>query len=125
MRYGIIGARVRRDRERVVGYVSALPDDAVVISGGAQGPDTWAVEAARGRGLATVVHHPAIRPGMSYLERVEAFYARNRRIAADCDVLVAFVAPDRGRGKGGTEYTIRQVRKLGKPIVIIGEEHDG
>ncbi len=46
----------------------------------------------------------------------KAYYARNKKIAENVDVLYAFVAPDR---KGGTENTIGYAEKLGKEIHIV------
>jgi len=41
---------------------------------------------------------------MCYIERVGAYFARNKEIAEYCDMLVAVVASDR---TGGTENTIQ------------------
>ena len=122
MRYGIVGSRRRTDREAVVAYVNSLPDDAEVISGACRGVDTWAVEAAKARGLPWREFPPDLpqpcrdpRPRWEY---TQAYHKRNEQIAAACDVLVAFVAPDR---TGGTENTISHARRLGKPVVIMAQ----
>jgi hypothetical protein len=54
----IVGARCRTDRETVDRLVASLPADTMIVSGGAIGPDTWADEAARERGLATKIFWP-------------------------------------------------------------------
>jgi YspA, cpYpsA-related SLOG family len=54
----IVGARRRTDRETIDRLVAGLPADTVIVSGGAIGPDTWAEEAARKRGLATKIFRP-------------------------------------------------------------------
>jgi YspA, cpYpsA-related SLOG family len=54
----IVGGRRRTDRETVDRLVARLPADTVIVSGGACGPDTWAEEAARNRGLATKIFRP-------------------------------------------------------------------
>lgn len=116
MKYGIAGSRTRNDAETVTTFVSTLAPDDVVISGGCVGVDTWAEIAAKRRGLKTIIFLPEKPPKRAPRhEWTKAFYARNLKIAEACDVLVAFVSPDR---KGGTENTIRHAEKLGKKIVI-------
>jgi predicted Rossmann fold nucleotide-binding protein DprA/Smf involved in DNA uptake len=56
VRVGIVGSRRRTDRQAVEACVAELAAETVVITGGARGPDRWAEEAARSRGLAVVVH---------------------------------------------------------------------
>lgn len=116
MLYGIVGSRRRTDRESVVAYVNSLPDDAEVISGACRGVDTWAVQAAKARGLAWREFPPDLRGCRERWQYTQAYFARNEQIAAACDVLVAFVAPDR---TGGTENTIKHAKRLGKPVVIM------
>jgi hypothetical protein len=119
MKYGIVGSRRRKDRETVVAFVNELQENDVVISGGAPGVDTWAVEAAEERGVRTRVIRPETSGCKTRFEVVEAYYERNGQIAAECDELVAFVAHDR---KGGTENAIEHARRLGKPVRIMGEK---
>jgi predicted Rossmann fold nucleotide-binding protein DprA/Smf involved in DNA uptake len=57
----IVGAGRRIDRDTVERLVANFPADTVVVSGGASGPDTWAEEAARKRGLATKIFLPDLR----------------------------------------------------------------
>lgn len=116
MRFGIVGSRRWPSPSAVVEVVNALPADAVVVSGGAQGPDTWAVDAARRRGLSVTVHLPDAPASRTRWAATEAFYARNQRIVDDADELIAFVASDR---RGGTEDTIRRARRRGIPIRLV------
>ena len=119
MRVAIVGSRRRTDRESVEHLVDSLPEDTVIVSGGCRGVDTWAKEAAEARDLEVVEHLPQWpRPyrKMSYFEMVEVFYARNRRIVEDAEVVYAFVAPDR---TGGTENTIKHAKELGVKVVIL------
>jgi predicted Rossmann fold nucleotide-binding protein DprA/Smf involved in DNA uptake len=53
---------------------------------------------------------------MAYHEQVKAFYARNRLIAEDADILLAMAAPDR---KGGTENALKHAIELNKIIILI------
>jgi hypothetical protein len=54
----VAGSRRRTDREAVEAFIAELAPETVVVTGGAQGPDQWAEEAARARGLAVAVHKP-------------------------------------------------------------------
>ena len=115
MRVGVVGSRSRTDREAVDALIAELAHGAVVVSGGAQGPDQWAEEAARARGLAVAVHKPDLVGAVTRWQITDRYYARNQRIVDDSDMLVAFVAPDR---TGGTEDTIRRATRAGKPVTI-------
>lgn len=53
--------------------------------------------------------------GSPRYEFTRAYYARNKKIAEYCDVLIAFVDASR---KGGTENTIGYAEKTGKKIII-------
>lgn len=119
MKYGIVGSRQRKDKKRVFEFVQSLNDEDIVVSGGCEGVDTWAENAARERGIKTIVHHPKQSTGGNKFDAMNAYKARNRLIAEDCDILVAFVSPER---KGGTELTIRYAKNLGKEVVIMREK---
>jgi predicted Rossmann fold nucleotide-binding protein DprA/Smf involved in DNA uptake len=113
MRVAIVGSRSRTDQHNVAAFVAGLPADAVVVSGACRGVDTWAVEAARARGLAVAEHRPDATGVRSRGEVVRRYHERNARVVADADMVVAFVSADR---KGGTENTIRHARRAGKPV---------
>jgi predicted Rossmann fold nucleotide-binding protein DprA/Smf involved in DNA uptake len=115
MKYGVVGSRRRSDRESVYKFIDTLSLDDVVISGACRGVDTWAAERARQRGIKVIEHKPDLSKCKTYLDKVYAYYARNKLIAKDCDILIAFVAPDR---KGGTENTISYAREFEKKILI-------
>ena len=116
MRIGIVGSRRRLDKENVISFVQTLSPNDVVVSGGCRGVDTWAQEANR-RGMQVMIFLPdqeRLDTDDSY-EIIEAYYARNKKIAENCDELHAFVAKDR---RGGTENTIKWAKQLGKKVVI-------
>jgi predicted Rossmann fold nucleotide-binding protein DprA/Smf involved in DNA uptake len=115
VRVGIVGSRRRTDRERIETYIAQLAPDTVVVTGGARGPDQWAGEAARARGLAVAVHKPDLGGASTRWQMADRYYARNQRIVDDSDLIVAFVAPDR---TGGTEDTIRRAKRAGKPVEV-------
>jgi predicted Rossmann fold nucleotide-binding protein DprA/Smf involved in DNA uptake len=105
----------------IAALIASLAHDSVVVSGGCEGPDKWAEDAARAAGLEVTIFLPDLPPkGAPRHQFTEAYYARNRLIAENCDVLHAFVAPDR---KGGTEYTIKHALKIKVPVVIWQSDH--
>ena len=115
MRIAIIGSRRRTDRETIETAVAGLSAETIVVTGGAEGPDSWAEQAARRWGLAVVVHRPDLDGVHARWQAAERFYARNQRIVDNADCIIAFVAADR---TGGTEDTIRRARRAGKPVEV-------
>jgi len=87
--------------------------DDVVISGGCKGPDTWAIEYAKKRGLKTKEYLPKLEKAKTKYDYIRAYYTRNALISLYCDRLLAFVMSDR---KGGAENTIAWARKFNKPV---------
>lgn len=114
---GIVGSR-RRDSD--ADYQTALYEfeqwyeagDRLVSGGCPFGADRFAEKIAKTRGLSITIHYP----DWNGPDGRAAGFVRNSRIAADADVLIALVAPDR---TGGTEDTIRKATKLGKRVVIV------
>lgn len=115
MKVAVVGSRKRKDRQSVIDFIESLPADAVVVSGGCRGVDTWAVQAARRRGLACIEILPDLKGCRRRWEFAERYYARNRKVAETCDVMAAFVSNDR---RGGTENAVKHARKLGKRVLL-------
>jgi predicted Rossmann fold nucleotide-binding protein DprA/Smf involved in DNA uptake len=115
MKIGIVGSRRRECEEEVRALIRSLPREAVIVSGGANGVDTWAVDEASRLGMATEVFRP-VKQGPGYGFACKAMTERNRKIAESVDVLYAFVAPDR---KGGAEQTVKFAGKLGVEVRIV------
>lgn len=113
---GIVGSRRRKDKQSVTDLVNRLSLNNIVISGGCRGVDTWAEEAAVSRGMRVMVFKPDLSGCVYKWQYTERYYERNQKIAEECDILIAFVSPDR---KGGTENTIKAAQRLGKEIVIL------
>jgi len=110
MKVAIVGSRDFSDIFKVADYVDTLPPDTVVISGGARGVDTWAIQAAAQRKLKTVVYEAQWdKYGKS------AGMRRNSDIVANCDKLVAFWD---GVSKG-TKNSIDKAIAAGKEVEII------
>ena len=99
--------------------VLALPSDAVVVSGGCRGVDTWAAQEARAAGLAVVEILPDLSAVRSRGEAARRYHDRNSLVVAGCDQLVALVSDDR---KGGTEDTVAKAVAAGKPVTVIARD---
>ena len=119
MKYlGIVGSRDYPNAwQRVSKFVDALPPRVCVVSGGADGPDKFAEERARERGLWVMVKDAVWRPGGVFDPR--AGFDRN----AD---LVLFLAGVGGAGVAfwdgksrGTADTIDKMRQVGRPLWIV------
>ncbi len=76
----IVGSRQRTDRETVDRLVARLPDGAVIVSGGAPGPDTWAEEAALRYGRKIQVIRPDLEGARSQGQVTRRYHASNQRI---------------------------------------------
>jgi len=117
LKFGVVGSRRWKDHVTVQAFVlSLLPGD-TVVSGGCEGPDTWAEDQAKAMGLSITIHYPEpLRGGYNKWAKVKAYYARNRLIVESSDVIVAFVSADR---TGGTENTLKHAAELGVPAFVV------
>ena len=115
---GVVGSRRRKDRQIVYELIDSLPlkDTDLLISGGCRGVDSWAEERARTRGIKVRIFKPDLSNLKDNWDMISRYYARNKKIAEEVDILYAFVSPDR---KGGTENTIKYAEKLRKTILIM------
>jgi hypothetical protein len=108
MKLGIVGSRSRAtiaDYNILLEKLIELGRPTLIISGGCPvGADKFAVDIAKQCNIPIKEYLPDLRPGMGYFERCDAYYARNKKIANNSDILIAMVAKNR---KGGTENTIK------------------
>jgi predicted Rossmann fold nucleotide-binding protein DprA/Smf involved in DNA uptake len=110
-RVAIVGSRGYPDEDEVFSYIHELPSDTVVVSGGAEGPDTWAERAAKRRGMLVVIY----RADWSLYGKA-AGPIRNAAIVANCDRVVAFWD---GHSRG-TRNTIDIAIRQGRPVEVRG-----
>lgn len=116
MRIGIVGSRSYSEKNDIIELVNTLAKYDVVVSGGCDGPDTWAEQAANGRGIKTEIYRPTLPPhGSPMFMFTKAYHARNKTIVDNSDVIHAFVSKNR---KGGTENTIKHAIAAGKKVII-------
>ena len=88
------------------------------------GADTDMHRIARANGLVIAGHPPSDPRLRAYndcdlLFPEKPYHDRNRDIVDACDVLLATPAEDEEQEKGGTWYTVRYAREVGKRLSII------
>lgn len=124
MKYGIVGNRQGWNRDFVAWKISDIIfndksdeiSEVTIISGGAAGVDSFAI----GYAMAFDIEHKEFLPDPKE-EIPERYFNRNKKIAEECDVLIAF---DMQMGHSGTKNTIKYAKELGKEIIIISEEEE-
>jgi len=131
---GIIGSREWTGKGCIERFVELLGGDIVVISGGqVLGVDGWVREAACNSGIKYHEYPPEhARPNghtckrcpisgnrIRYNQKFDArhYHDRNRRIAKECDIVVAFWSGDHSRGRSST---IEACQEFDTPYVIFG-----
>ena len=108
-RIGIVGSRHFPSREVVQFFLKSLPPDDVIVSGGAEGVDSWSVEIGRLLGMKTCVFQADWqRHGR------KAGPIRNVEIVSNIDELVAFWD---GQSRGALN-TIALANEAGLPMRI-------
>lgn len=113
---GIVGTRNRDSKQDLIKCIAAFKKiykegDKLVSGGCPKGGDRFCEIIAKKMGLTITIHYPNWdKYGKP------AGFIRNTLIAEDCDILIAVVASDR---KGGTEDTIKKVKKLDKEVVLV------
>lgn len=134
-RVAIVGAREHPDLDMVREYVRQLAPSTVVVSGGAEGVDVTARQAAVAHGLVVYEYEPqdadvvidvygpeVARREACFDGETRALHVgirdrplyRNTLIALDCDRLVCF--PD--GSKGGCWDAVRQAKRFRRPVEI-------
>jgi hypothetical protein len=110
MHIAVVGSRDFEDLDAVRKYVRELPNDVIIISGGARGVDTAAIEEATRIGLACKIY-----PADWNQYGKKAGIIRNQQIVDVADEIVAFWD---GHSRG-TKNTIHQAQRAGKRVTII------
>jgi hypothetical protein len=114
MKLGVVGSRTAMCQSWTWDAINRIlvrhPNFTHIVSGGARGPDSFAILYAEAHKLAHTEH----LPDYTMYAPAVAPLARNTKIAADCDALLAVWDGH----SGGTQDTIKKVKALGKPIYI-------
>lgn len=117
---GIVGSRDWNDREKVAEFINKLDEDVTIVSGGAKGVDSLAVEIAQQKNFKIVEYLPDLTNCTKRFEYTKEYYNRNQKIVDKSDELVAFVVKE----TGGTWDTIKRAKKKGIPVRIIREDEE-
>jgi predicted Rossmann fold nucleotide-binding protein DprA/Smf involved in DNA uptake len=80
-----------------------------LISGGADGVDTFAQRYAKERGLTITIHYPSLN-----VSSPERYFQRNKIMVDDANLIIAF----NRKLKSGTTMTINYAKKKGKEVKI-------
>ena len=107
MKLAIIGSR-NCPQINIEEHLKFIPD--TIVSGGAKGADTYAMDFARRHGLKLIVFFPDYK---KYDK--QAPLIRNKLIVEECDCLLAFWD---GQSRG-TKFTLDYAIEKGKPIKIV------
>jgi hypothetical protein len=118
-RIAIVGSRDYEDLDAVKRYVCSLPKDVTIVSGGARGVDTVAVDTAKERGMKTVVI-PVNQRGLPEggLDRNNMFGQRAMQRNGEIVQMVGTVAAFWDSKSPGTANTIERAEKAGKIVLI-------
>jgi hypothetical protein len=111
-RIGIVGSRHFPSREVVQSFLRSLAQDTVIVSGGAEGVDSWSVEIGRLLGMKTRVFEADWRR-----HGRKAGPIRNGEIVRNIDELVAFWDGE----SRGTLNTIALATEAGLPMRIFDQ----
>jgi predicted Rossmann fold nucleotide-binding protein DprA/Smf involved in DNA uptake len=112
--FGALDSETRHNaREKVREFVQSLPRDWTIVSGGAIGPDTWAVEAARALGMPVIEHLPQDDVYSFRQARLE----RNKLVVRDSDAVVAFW----DGSSAGTMDAVRKATAARKRVYVVRE----
>jgi len=114
MKYGVVGNRCGWTSEFVFQTLNKynISSKDIIISGGADGVDTYAQWYAKQVGAQMIIVYP--NPKEPSPQR---YFSRNKDIAEMCDKLIAF---DKGSSSGsGTLNTINHARRMKKEVIIM------
>ena len=111
MKIGIVGSRNFPKLELVRKAIERLPKDTVIVSGGADGVDRYAIQVAQELGLKTEEYLPDFSKGYD----VNQYHIRNEKIVLNSDKVIAF----QFNKSKGTQSTIDFCRKYNKPCDVV------
>jgi hypothetical protein len=123
---GVTGTRsgmTPAQKDQVEYWLDIEPDGIELHHGDCVGVDAEVVDIARDEDYEIICHPPVkddLRAFCPYNESREAksYFARNRDIVDECDVLLVVPFQDSWQSSGGTWYTHDYAIKVGKPLVI-------
>lgn len=120
MRVAIIGSRSITDRDKVNQIIFKFLSQAnvpipVILSGGAVGVDSLALDYAKEHGYDYILFEPYHLLDRRAEFKPDFFFARNRQIVKNADCVLAIWDTK----SKGTEHTIKYAQSLNKPVTVI------
>lgn len=118
MNIAVVGNRVGWKEKRIHEILSTLLIfkklvDITIVSGGADGVDTYAQTYAKKHGFPIKIIYPS-----PHRPTPERYFERNQKIIDEADELIAF---NKKVGAGGTQSTINRAFKKGIPVVVLSK----
>lgn len=117
LKIGIVGARDWTQEKQIEWFIKDLPQNVLIVSGGAKGVDSMAINFAKKYGLQTKEFLPDFSDlpvNANKIDYTKRYYERNQKIVDEVNFLVAFVNKD----TGGTWDTIKRATKKKIPVKI-------
>ena len=115
-RVAVIGSRTFDDKEKLYEVLTKNLDRIkIIVSGGAKGADSLAVEWAADYGVPFLVFPALWRDPFTGVYNRGAGFKRNRYIIEHCDTVIAFWDGE----SQGTLHSIHMAEEMKKPIKII------
>lgn len=108
-------------------FQSRIDEPDTIYSGAAYGVDTIGAKAARAASVDLILVTPTGKWYNHTLHEIAdeiihvrgGYMARNDRLAAEADSLIAYPSTSEEELRSGTWSTVRRFRKLGKPVTIV------
>lgn len=124
---GVTGTRSGMDLvqlEKVFEFLSEFPEGSELHHGDCVGVDVEVAEIAKKLGFKIVCHPPIKEELRGYFESDEtriplSYFARNRKIVEETDVLLVVPYQTSHQNNGGTWYTHDYAKKINKPLLVI------
>lgn len=124
MKVAIIGSRTFTDyekfKEKINELISLVDVFPVILTGDADGADALARKYADRSGFDLIVFKPInryVKDAYNLLAN-DCYYARNKQMVDNCDILIAFWDGE----SGGTKMTINYAKSIHVPVKIIQVE---
>lgn len=126
MKVGITGTRnpiTDKQISEVKEFLESLPAGSELHHGDCVGADVTVANIAEDLGIKTVCHPPEKNDLRAFHDSTEtrkekSYFARNRNIVDETEVLLVVPMQDHWSSKGGTWYTHDYAKKRDKPIKI-------
>lgn len=127
MKIGVTGTRNGMNNNQdfaVWRFLYGVDENSELHHGDCVGVDTQAAEMAEILGMSVVCHPPEKNDLRAFFEKntevrePKSYFARNRAIVDECDLLIVVPMENERQERGGTWYTYDYAQKTGKPTKI-------